>query len=141
MGLYLLPGNSTTYDFKVRNIGDNSDTYTLHATSSQTWAEVDTFPQIVTLAPGQEAVVSIDLAVPSEATGGETDELKLKALSQANPLLLDTASVITEVSHLQNCEGDFNYDFDVDGSDLFSYIADSTGIRLDVFSIDFGRSK
>ncbi len=39
------------------------------------------------------------------------------------------------------CESDFELsDGDVDGSDLASYIADSAGISLYVFSADFGRT-
>ena len=38
------------------------------------------------------------------------------------------------------CEGDFNTDGDVDGSDIASYVVNSTSIILDVFAADFGRN-
>jgi hypothetical protein len=38
------------------------------------------------------------------------------------------------------CEGDFDNDGDVDGSNLASYIVNSASIILDVFAADFGRN-
>ena len=37
------------------------------------------------------------------------------------------------------CPGDFDWDFDVDGADLFEYILDSGGIGLDVIAANFGK--
>jgi hypothetical protein len=37
------------------------------------------------------------------------------------------------------CPGDFDWDFDVDGADLFEYILDSGGIGLDVIATNFGK--
>ena len=38
------------------------------------------------------------------------------------------------------CKGDFDKDFDVDGSDLATYAAGGTGITLEAFAADFGRT-
>jgi hypothetical protein len=38
------------------------------------------------------------------------------------------------------CPGDFNIDFDVDGSDLAAYISDQAGISLSDFAVDFGKT-
>ena len=38
------------------------------------------------------------------------------------------------------CEGDFDYDGDVDGSDLAVFVAGGTGITLEEFVADFGRT-
>jgi hypothetical protein len=38
------------------------------------------------------------------------------------------------------CKGDFDWDRDVDGSDLASYIADPAGIILNEFAAEFGRN-
>ena len=38
------------------------------------------------------------------------------------------------------CEGDFDYDGDVDGSDLAVFVAGGTGITLEQFAGDFGRT-
>jgi len=37
------------------------------------------------------------------------------------------------------CPGDFDWDFDVDGSDIVEYIFDSGGLGLDVFAANFGK--
>ena len=38
------------------------------------------------------------------------------------------------------CEGDFDHDGDVDGSDLATFAAGGTGITLENFAADFGRT-
>ncbi len=38
------------------------------------------------------------------------------------------------------CEGDFDSDRDVDGSDLAIFAAGGTGITLEDFAADFGRT-
>jgi len=38
------------------------------------------------------------------------------------------------------CPGDFDWDFDVDGTDLQDYIFDSGGLGLDLFAANFGKA-
>ena len=96
--LTVSPGESTTYDFSIHNVGQNADTYTLSATSSQGWANVDAAQASMMLEPGQESILSIEVTIPASASEGDIDELILEAKSQTNPLLLDLASVRTTVS-------------------------------------------
>ena len=46
----------------------------------------------------------------------------------------------TEFRNFIPCWGDFEPDGDVDGADLAEYISNSTGIALEVFASDFGRT-
>ena len=46
----------------------------------------------------------------------------------------------TYASIMLRCEGDFDNDKDVDGSDLATYAAGGTGITLEAFAADFGRT-
>ncbi len=39
------------------------------------------------------------------------------------------------------CPGDFDWDLDVDGSDIHEYIYDSGGLGLDVFAAHFGKAR
>jgi hypothetical protein len=39
----------------------------------------------------------------------------------------------------ETCPGDFDWDFDVDSSDIVEYIFDSGGLGLDVFAANFGK--
>jgi hypothetical protein len=38
------------------------------------------------------------------------------------------------------CPGDYDWDFDVDGSDLQEFIFDSGGLGLDIFAANFGKA-
>ena len=46
----------------------------------------------------------------------------------------------TYASIMLRCKGDFDNDKDVDGSDLATYAAGGTGITLEAFAADFGRT-
>lgn len=51
-----------------------------------------------------------------------------------------TRTYLTTKYAYAKCEGDFNHDGDVDGSDLATYAAGGTGITLEAFAADFGRT-
>ena len=54
----------------------------------------------------------------------------------------DTAGnrIAKEVMPGNVCKGDFDKDGDVDGSDLATFAAGGTGITLEAFAADFGRT-
>lgn len=95
--LVLPPGGSGTYQFIVENTGNNTDTYSLQATSSMGWAQVGAIPASVTLAPGATVSVPIDITLPTVFNLNDADELTLIASSQSNPLLINSGTVITTV--------------------------------------------
>lgn len=97
--LTVLPGHYA-YEFEIRNIGENMDTYSLHAHSALGWAALSTIPRMVTLSPGASTSISVDVNVPPGAPFGTTDTLVVTATSTANPLLVDSATTRTTVGVL-----------------------------------------
>jgi hypothetical protein len=53
---------------------------------------------------------------------------------------VDTLSMFVITIQGYDCEGDFDGDGDVDGSDLSTYAQGNTGISLDDFAFNFGRT-
>jgi len=72
----------------------------------------------------------------------DTDLIPPPDLELPARIIVEYATAIArfELSSLQVCEGDFNNDGDVDGSDLATFAAGSTTITLEKFSTDFGRT-
>jgi hypothetical protein len=87
-----LAGTTQVYDFQVKNIGENADTYALGATSDLGWANVTTVPATVALAPGDVATVSIAVTIPAGTPANTEDEVTLRATSVTNEFLLDAAT-------------------------------------------------
>jgi uncharacterized repeat protein (TIGR01451 family) len=85
------PGTSLNLVFTVTNKGTASDTFTISASSTQKWANIGTVPKNVVLAAKATRKISIHVTVPTTAVG-LVDQVVLKATSQANPLIMDSAT-------------------------------------------------
>ena len=125
--LVLPAGETGTYQFIVENTGSHADTYSLQAESSLAWAQVASIPSSVMLAPGASVAVPIDITLPALLNQNAADELTLIVRSQSNPLLADSATVITTVD--SDDDGLTDADEAVLGTD--PGLADTDGDGLD----------
>lgn len=90
-------GTSLTYEHTLTNEGNQSDSFTVTATSSMDWL-VSYGPQNVTLAAGDSATVMVTVTVPAGANPGDEDETVITATSLNDPLVNDSATDTTRVS-------------------------------------------
>ncbi len=93
----LLPGDSTLHTFTLTNLGINSDTYTISASSSAGWADLSGIPASLTLAAGASIDILVTVNIPVSSIMGDKDVIDLSAVSQANMLISDKSTVVTTV--------------------------------------------
>ncbi len=67
------PGNTVTHSFKIYNLEPTDVSFTLATTGSPAWT---TTPSVASLPvpAGTSATFTVDVAIPSTAVGGDTDE-------------------------------------------------------------------
>ncbi len=97
------PGGVVTHVFAVRNIGTAPDRYDLEATAPQGWTIVDVPPSTGLLDPGREERVFVTVIVPSTALAGSYP-LVLKAISQTDPTVTDSATALIKVIQVAGVE-------------------------------------
>ncbi len=91
------PGDTILYEFTVYNTGGTAQTYDLSLSSDLGWADLGGIPASVQVAGGGSAVVQVTVNVPETAERGSIDRATLVAISQADPLVNDSASVVTSI--------------------------------------------
>jgi uncharacterized repeat protein (TIGR01451 family) len=87
----LPPGGNTTLIFTVSNKGSVSDTFRITVSSTQAWANIGAVPTTLALAPKASGQISISVNVPLSGSAGLMDQVVVKATSEANPLVMDSA--------------------------------------------------
>jgi len=87
----LSPGGSITLIFTVTNKGTLSDTLDITSSSTQSWADIGVVPQKLALAAKASGKISIPVSVPLSAGSGLVGQVVVKATSEANPLIMDSA--------------------------------------------------
>lgn len=97
--IVVLPGSTVVYTFTVTNLGSNDDTYTVTVSSSLGWADLSNVPVSLALSAGASAEIPITVNVPASADPETADELVFSSVSQANPLVEDSAIARTSVMH------------------------------------------
>lgn len=95
----VLPGSTVVYTFTVTNLGINADTYTVTVSSSLGWANLSGIPTSLALSAGASTEIPIAVNVPTSASSEAMDELVFSVVSQANPLVEDSAIARTSVAH------------------------------------------
>lgn len=95
---FATPGSSFTHTFQFKNLGTESDTYDLTATSSEGWAVVPDEGVPVTVAAGGTLSFDITVNVPADATTGQIDRLSIQAVSQTDPFINSTDETETRVT-------------------------------------------
>ncbi len=90
-------GETVAYTVTVKNIGTDTDTYTLKAESEKGWADTSAIPATVQLGAGQTAQYTINIKVPSSIQPDETDTLYFEATSTNFPDMMDSSEVTTSL--------------------------------------------
>ncbi|MCA9992055.1 MAG: hypothetical protein KDE29_13755, partial [Anaerolineales bacterium] len=80
----------------VSNTGQQAETFTLEASSASGWVTTIS-PTLVTLAPGEDQAVQVQLFVP-DGVGGAVDITTVTARSTTEPAVLDTATDTTRIT-------------------------------------------
>jgi len=92
------PGSTLSHDFRVGNDGEMTQTYELLVSSSTGWAVTGTVPAEVSLGPGEEMFVSVQVQIPAGAAIGEVEETSLTAVSEADVSVSGTADALVTVA-------------------------------------------
>jgi hypothetical protein len=103
--LVVLPGQSYAYKYEVVNRGENLDTYALEMSSAMGWVKPETVPANVTVDPGRSTTLEVSVDIPPGTLSGMQDTLVLKATSDANPKIMDSATTVTTADNL-DVDGD-----------------------------------
>lgn len=86
------------YDFRIQNLSNVPDSYDLSASSSPDWKPVITTGNTSGyLLPEESILVAIEQTVPADTPADTQNTLTLFAVSQADPTIYSSDSVITTV--------------------------------------------
>ena len=91
------PGDTIQYEFTIYNTGSTAETYDLLLSSELGWADPGGIPASIQVPGGSSAIVQVTVSVPESAVRGSSDKVTLVAISQADPLVNDSASVDTSI--------------------------------------------
>jgi len=104
---YCLPGNSCEFTINLSNIGDGSDTFTVHATPVVQWGNW-TFdisynqPPTITIPSGSKSSVLLQADIPITGLPGQKASIDVIAVSQADSTVSDTIRVNLTASMISN---------------------------------------
>jgi hypothetical protein len=97
------PGEVVTHVFSVKNTGTSVDRYNLEVEAPPGWTIINVPPATGDLNPGEEERVFVTVIAPSTALAGSYS-LVLKAASQTDPTVTDSATAIIEVLQMAAVE-------------------------------------
>ena len=75
----------------------------------------------------------------SEDTLGQAAPLMENELAPSSTNYINYPGFWNLVAVKQTCPGDYDWDFDVDGSNLYDFLLDPEGVSLSSFAENFGR--
>jgi uncharacterized membrane protein len=93
------PGETVIYNLTLTNTGSLTDTIEL-TTGTTSWA-VDLPVTTFELGPGESAQVTVEVTIPSDATGGESEPVTVTATSSSDPSETDSAVLTTTVDEFR----------------------------------------
>lgn len=98
-----LPGGTLVYTVTITNTGNVSDNYALENTDNATW-DLSLSENLVEVANGTSANVTLTVTIPEDATGCESDNITITAISQKNAEVKDNDSCIAHVKVVRRVE-------------------------------------
>ena len=98
-----LPGGTLVYTVTITNTGNVSDNYALENTDNATWG-LSLSENLVEVANGTSANVTLTVTIPEDATGCESDNITITAISQGNAEVKDNDSCIAHVKVVRRVE-------------------------------------
>jgi len=134
-------GQSVDYTVHVRNLGANTDSYTMSASSGYTVSFLDatctsTLATTSSLAPGASDDVCVRVDVPASASNGEVNAATVTATSVGNPAV--SASVIVNTIAVGTSTDTLLVDGDENIPDVQSYYTDAltaAGVSFNVWDL------
>jgi len=93
-------GETLVHRFRIENLGRDTDTFDLTASSDRGWADLGEVPEEVTIGAGAFAEIEVPVAVPADAEPGSVDEIVLVAISQTDLFVSDAGSAFTTMRTL-----------------------------------------
>jgi uncharacterized membrane protein len=87
------PGETVVYTLELHNTGDRTDTFSLGYSGNQWNVHLSVIQ--LTLAAGESLQVTVEVAVPADATGGQTDTVSVSTTSLGDLSVFDTAELTT----------------------------------------------
>ena len=130
-------------DYKVRVYSTDEYTYVgYYADLERPDGVIETHDAMLFTQPSSLGPASFTVTIPLEAIGNPTPELRLFVTTGA--ILAGRYDVAPPYPMIVNvipaCEGDFDHDGDVDGSDLATLAANPDLLDLSIFAAEFGRT-
>ena len=98
-----LPGEAVTYTLHVTNTGSGNNTYTLEL-SEHVWETELSTTTLGSLAPGQGEDFTVQVRVPDQAAGGESETVTVTVHSQTPGILPAFASLTTTAGNVYGVE-------------------------------------
>jgi len=93
----LHPGDVTTLNVTVANLGVKDDTYTLNYTAEQDWFDHTTLPASLDVASGITKTVAVTIRIPNNVSSGTKNMLVVSASSRNDSNLLDDTIIFVTV--------------------------------------------
>ncbi|NJN92670.1 MAG: DUF11 domain-containing protein [Anaerolineales bacterium] len=97
-----LPGQTITYTHIITNLGNLTDTYQIVAGANQYAPGQIVYPPdpyTITLGPLQTSTLTMAVTIDAAAAGGVTGRTNIVGLSQADPILFESALDTTAISY------------------------------------------
>jgi len=85
-------GTTITYELEIENRGTLNDTYDLSITGDE-WTY--TYPATIAVDSGETGIVMLEVAVPSDANMGDTDDITFTATSQGDNTITDSVDIVS----------------------------------------------
>lgn len=92
------PGETVSYNLQVHNFGQNSDTYNVVVESN--WP-VSAPATVGPVSAGGTTSLLVEVTVPLTATHGESDTATVTVVSQAQPSIEDSATLVTTANYYE----------------------------------------
>jgi uncharacterized membrane protein len=135
------PGDLVTYEHRLTNVGNLTDTIFLTGDSTRNWLQsLDAGPY--TLGPGEGVTVTAVISVPLTALPGDQDILVVMAVSGADPSVFDTVQDVTRVAQTHSLAffPDHTEPADAGTTVVYNHTLHNTGNGTDSFALDIQSS-
>lgn len=92
-----LRAGPVTLSFVVANLGEQPDVYTITALGPPDYADLSEVPSRLSLEPGEEETISVEVRIPERAEVGDVAVIRINATSTQSPPIQDESDVVITV--------------------------------------------
>jgi len=97
------PNETVTYTLQIRNLGSQTDTYTVTLGSANFPTQIDK-SSVGALAPNSSETVVVSVTIPPSAGTEDSDTVAVTAVSHANHDVIDSSQLTTNVAIQLECQ-------------------------------------